>query len=490
MFLRTLFGLSLTDDERQLFTQCTQRPLPRPDGYAEAWLCVGRRGGKSFVLALVAVFLACLRDWMPFLGPGEIATVMIIAADRRQARTILRYIGGLITSTPMLASMVTGETASSISLRNRVVIEVHTASFRTTRGYTIVAALLDELAFWPTDENSADPDIEVINAIKPGMVTIPGAMLLCASSPYARRGALWTSYKNHFGKDDPVLVWQAPTRVMNPSVPQSTIDASIESDPAKFTAEYYAEFRSDIEGVFDRVAVERCISDGVYERPFEQKLGYVGFADPSGGSSDSFALCIAHRSTDQFIIDCLREIRAPFDPSVAVGELAGVLKSYKISKIVGDKYAGLWPTEQFQKYGIRYEQSAKSKSDLYRELLPVVNSRMIELLDYPRAINQLCALERRVSRSGKDTIDHPQGPAQHDDLSNVIAGAVAIAQRKRRDLRLFGGPATYGNAEVIELDPRTGRRLPQRRMQLVRTPDGTLQLIGGDNSCIPGPGVQ
>jgi hypothetical protein len=90
---------------------------------------------------------------------------------------------------------------------NRIVIEVHTASFRSTRGYTIVAALLDEIAFWESDETSANPDVEVVNAIKPGMATVPGAMLLCASSPHARQGVLWNAYRKHFGKDgDPILV--------------------------------------------------------------------------------------------------------------------------------------------------------------------------------------------------------------------------------------------------------------------------------------------
>ena len=56
---------------------------------------IGRRGGKSFVLAVIAVFLACFKDWRPYLGPGEIGTVMIIAKDRAQARSIKRYISGL-----------------------------------------------------------------------------------------------------------------------------------------------------------------------------------------------------------------------------------------------------------------------------------------------------------------------------------------------------------------------------------------------------------
>ena len=121
-----------------------------------------------------------------------------------------------------------------MSLRNRIVIEVHTASFRSTRGYAICCGLLDEMAFWPTSEDSSEPDVEVINAIRPGMATIPGAMLLCASSPYSRRGALYTAWRAHFAKDgDPVLVWRAPTREMNPTVPQRVIDEAMEADPAR-----------------------------------------------------------------------------------------------------------------------------------------------------------------------------------------------------------------------------------------------------------------
>ena len=53
--------------------------------------------------------------------------------------------------------------------------------------------------------------------------------MLCASSPYARKGALWDAHRRHFAKDgDPMLVWQAPTRVMNPSVPQHIIDDAMQ----------------------------------------------------------------------------------------------------------------------------------------------------------------------------------------------------------------------------------------------------------------------
>jgi hypothetical protein len=199
VFLCALFGLPMSDEQLAVYRAHTGRSSPPTAPRQEGWLVAGRRSGKSFILACVAIFLACFKDWRPFLGPGEVGTVMIVASDRRQSRVIMRYCLGLLRAVPMLKQLIEGETQESIQLRNRVVIEVHTASFKSTRGYTIVAGLLDELAFWPVDESSSSPDVEVLNAIRPGMSTIPGAMLLCASSPYARRGALW---------DAPQALWQ------------------------------------------------------------------------------------------------------------------------------------------------------------------------------------------------------------------------------------------------------------------------------------------
>ena len=67
----------------------------------------------------------------------------------------------------------------------------------------------------------------------------------------------------------------------------------------------------------------------------------------------------------------------------------------------------------------------QSKSDLYRDLLPILNSGRAELLDVPRLVSQLCGLERRTARGGRDSIDH--APGAHDDLSNSVAGAIVSA---------------------------------------------------------------
>ena len=357
VFLCSLFGLPMTPEQLAIFQECTGRTTPPPTGTNEAWLVVGRRGGKSFILSTTAVYLACFHEWRQYLGPGERGTIMIVCAHLKQTRVVLRYSEGLLRSSPILAQFITSKTRQSISLNNRINIESHAASFRSTRGYSLIALLCDELAFWPVDENAAEPDVEILNALRPGLSNIPGSMLLCASSPYARKGELFNAYRKHYGKNDSnVLVWQAATRTMNPKIPQRVVDEAIASDPASANAEFGAQFRSDVESFVSLEAVQQCISPKIIERKPEPIVNYVGFCDPAGGSgTDDMSMCIGHYDypTQNVVIDLLRWFSPPYSPEVVTREFSNVLKSYHISTVFGDRYAGSWPAEQFSKFGIR-----------------------------------------------------------------------------------------------------------------------------------------
>jgi hypothetical protein len=199
-FLKSMFGLALNDAELAIFQRHTGRSAPAPGGYFDVSVVVGRRGGKSLILATIAAHLACFCDWTLFLTGGERGVISIIAADRRQAGTIFRYLREMI-GISLFEGIIERETNELLELTNGITIEVSTASHRTIRGRTIVAALCDEQSFWRNDEGTANPDIEIINALRPAMATIPGARLLKASSPYAKRGVLWNDYKKHFGQD-------------------------------------------------------------------------------------------------------------------------------------------------------------------------------------------------------------------------------------------------------------------------------------------------
>jgi hypothetical protein len=135
-------------------------------------------------------------------------------------------------------------------------------------------------------------------------------------------------------------------------------------------------------------------------------------------------------------------------------EFSRDLKCYNVTTVSGDRYAGEWPREQFRKLKIEYTPAELTRSELYLELLPMVNSGSVELLDHARLLGQLAGLERRVGRSGKDAVDHKRGA--HDDVGNAAAGALVYAVRS---IGLATLPDTfrtcYRAASIPSFDLRT-----------------------------------
>ena len=423
-FLAALFALPMDDDARAAYKQFTGRDDVPTEQANEAWIIAGRRSGKSRIAALIAVFLAAFRDYAKILAPGEIGTVMVIAADRKQARTILSYIDAFFSQLPILSRMVEQRTKEQILLTNRIRVEVHTASFRSIRGYTVVAAVLDEIAFFATGD-SAEPDTEIVNALRPAMATVPGALLLGISSPYAKRGVLYQMFREHYGKANaPALVWRAPTKEMNPTVSQVTIAAAYLRDSASARAEYGAEFRSDIETFLSVEIIERSVRWGRSELPPLPGVSYHAFVDPSGGVSDSMVLAIAHEEKGYAVLDSLCEVTAPFVPEEITKQFCAMLKRYRCAEVYGDRYSAEWCAQTFTKYGVHYRPSEKNRSEIYLEFLPAVMSGTVELLDNRRLVSQLAGLERVTGR-GRDVIDHQ--PGGHDDVANAAAGALVLA---------------------------------------------------------------
>lgn len=425
-FWKAVYGLGMDESELAMYRRHTEREEAPSHQLSEAWMPIGRRGGKSRNAAVAALYSAISFD-ASALAPGELAIVPVLSPDRKQSRVVMGYLRGLLELDefkPYLHRTL----KETVELHTGVNIEIATASFRTIRGYTVPAAILDEVAFWYDD--GANPDSEVLQALRPAMATVPGSLLLGLSSPYACRGELYRAVEDFFGKDDPrVLVWNADTASMNPQVPRHIIERAFQDDPVAASSEYGREgrvqFRRDVEAFLDSAAIREVTADGRRELPPMEKTRYVAFVDPSGGSQDSFTLAIAHAEDDCAVLDAVRERRPPFSPDDVVQEFAALLESYRISEVTGDRYGGEWPRERFREAGIRYTPSERTKSDLYREIVAPVNGGRVILLDLPVLRAQLIGLERRVSRGGRDSIDHR--PGGRDDVANAVAGAVALA---------------------------------------------------------------
>ena len=315
-FLEALWALPMSEDHLTLYRHHTGRnePPTRPQRYAQ--LVCGRRGGKSRILALIAAYMACVLDHKPYLSPGEKAVVGVIAKDRSQARIILSYIQGFLREIPIFADLIEQEQAESLNLSNNVSIEIYTASVGAPRGRTYLMLAADETAFWVTGDG-ANPDVEVIMAVRPGLSTIPYSLLLVASSPYAKRGVLYNNYAKYFGVDDaPVLVWKGSTREMNSNlIGDPLIEEMYREDPERADAEHGANFRSDITAFITREAIEDVVAHGLIELPPSSGITYAAFTDPSGGSADSMTIAIGHAETSGIaVLDAIREVKPPFSP--------------------------------------------------------------------------------------------------------------------------------------------------------------------------------
>jgi hypothetical protein len=449
-----------------VFSRVAGNREPPSHRVKEVWAICGRRSGKSRMAAAVGCYLATMTDARSRLVPGETGHVPIISPTMAQSRLVFGYCAGFLERSPLLASQIEGVTADEIKLCGNVVISCIPCSHRTTRGRTMLGAVFDEAAYWRSEE-SATPDREVYRSVLPALAS-GGGMLVSIGSPYRRTGLLHQKHRDHYGVEgDDVLVVQGPSATFNPRLAQEIIEAAERDDPESARSEWFAEFRSDLASLLDDTVIDGAID---FNRPLELPprygVTYFAFTDASAGRHDQFSLCVGHVEKDCFVADVIRATKPPFDPGSVAAEYAAVAKDYHCRKITGDAYAGEWTAQAFRDAGMLYETSALPKSGLYVESVPYWNRGAVRIPDHPALLRELRLLERRVHRSGRDSVDHPRNGS--DDLSNALCGAVYVAVKATRRRRARVGYGVPGVSDIRweEMQPRA-----RERMRLVTIPE-------------------
>jgi hypothetical protein len=449
--LKAAFGLELSEDELRIFAAVAGTRKPPTQRVRELWAIVGRRGGKSRVAAAIAAYLALFVKHR--LARGERGMVLVLASSQAQAQTVFEYVKGFLEASAVLCREVANVTHHEIRLCNGIVIAVHSNSFRTVRGRTLVACVFDEVAFW-RDETSALPDVEMYRAVLPALATTNG-MLIGISTPYRKLGLLFQKYRDHFGVDDPeVLVVQGRSQLFNPTLSDSAIAAQRAADPVGSEAEWDALFRSDISSWLDDEQLDRAIELGrPLELPPQPDTVYRAFTDASGGvGQDAYTLSIAHKAGDNCVTDLVRGTVGKFDPHQVTRDYAALCKGYRITEVTGDAYAREWVAGTWRETGINYRKSPLAKSDIYLECVPLFTRGLVRLPEHARLLRELRLLERQTHRSGKDVINHPRNG--RDDHANAVCGALHLVGRiaARREPPIVQ-PGFYSKAQGWWSDP-------------------------------------
>lgn len=410
----------------------------------ELFVIAGRGAGKSIVSALLACFYAT-REYRR--APGERIYVGIFAPDRKQAGVTLRYVAGLLKSVPSLSALIEAETRESIDLFNGVTIEVMTASTAAPRGRSYALAICEEAAFLGQDD-SADPDVELLRALRPALARVPGSLLAVIGSPYARRGVLYEAWRD--GETEDRLVVAADTATLNPTFRRREIDRAWETDPVAAAAEYgrdgRIEFRADVASYISELAVQAVVPRGVVELRPDRSLRAVGHFDAATGSgADSAAAAVAYVGATAKLA-AVRRWTPPFDPAEAAREAAALFLGYGVRQVSVDAFAPGLVASLFREHGVDCVPARRDTSSTFVELLGRINSRRVQLLDDATLLRELSRLERRPGNSGRDIVGHPA--RGHDDLIAAAGFALVAATEQAESsgqglLFVRGGDESY-----------------------------------------------
>jgi hypothetical protein len=268
-----------------------------------------------------------------------------------------------------------------------------------------------------------------------------GGMLIGIGSPYRRVGLLHQKHRDYYGvNDDDVLVVQGASRSFNPTLAQEIIEGAEHNDLESARSEWRGEFRSDLSALLEDAVIDGAIDFGrPLELPPRHGVTYHSFTDASAGRHDAFSIAIGHIQESRFVGDVVRATKPPFDPGTVAGEYAALAKDYRCRKITGDAYAGEWVAGAFKDAGLTYETSPLPKSGLYLEAVAWFNRGAVRIPAHPALLRELRLLERRVHRSGKDSVDHPRKGS--DDLANALVGALhcAVTAARRPKARIGYG---------------------------------------------------
>ena len=444
------YGLPLSPERLKIFERVAGYPYDPPKGgYKIIEAICAIQSGKTQVAATLVGFEGMFPEVAPDTRDGtytNLRSVLVAQDARGVTRTMLARVRAVLRSVPAFAAQIASDTADAITLKNGVQIGAWPCRPEAVRGVRANFACADELAFFKDSVSGRGTSHEMVSVLMDRLVTTRGRLWII-TSPWAEHGKAWELYRDFFGKakeskDARILVLRAPLMLLNPTVDPADLERKRLLDPLAARADIDAEFIGTQDTLLDRKMLEACTDETATMRAPNRGTKYFATFDAAtGGTStagDRATWSIAHyEMRDGRIVavqDVIDGMYPPFDPATAIRAAAMRYGPYGVTRSYGDAYAsgsnGGFLASEFKKYGITYEVLKKNRSEIYLDLLPIINSGSCVLLNHPEMLRELRNLERRILPSGVDRVDHPRRVGGHDDFANVAASALVLAHAR------------------------------------------------------------
>ncbi|MHC4618937.1 MAG: hypothetical protein ACYTEQ_14430 [Planctomycetota bacterium] len=427
--LRSLYGLSLSDEHFEIYKELTglDREYERGVEKTEAVLVLGARSGKSFLSSICALYEATVRGshWRQYLNPGEIAYVIVVATRLDQARSIIGKNCDRMLSNSLIADMVEESWQTELSLTNGISIISLPCSSTAGRGLPICCLILDEVGWFQREGPKAD--VEVFDALRPRMSQFRGAKMFAISTPAAKEGLLWTMFDQ--GHVPGRLVVQGRTEIINPSVDAKFLESEKLRNPDNFSREFLAEFSESVSAFFPFSKINECCILPGDLLPDASCRYYCGLDQSGFSGRDRFALAISHRQKDEVTIDMVRSW-ATTDAKQVIGEIRSILKAYRINSVALDRYGAGWPKQRFEEIGIEAEVR-EALPAIFQNLKSLLMANCIRLPDTKAVKTGLARTSAFYGRNGSLSISHERTAAGHGDEIDALATAAWLASSRQ-----------------------------------------------------------
>lgn len=465
-------------------------------------LIVGRRGGKTTLAAIVAIYSTIKVNWKPYLTKTPVATVLVLSHSVDLSEEILDILKQLVEGSELLNRLrnlkkknttkifhlkvpFVKEDGETIEWSN-VRVKVGAASKKTTRGSAVCTLLCDEIAFWNLSEESAEPDTEILRAARMSLLQFgEHGTIIKMSSPGIKQGVLYDEWMKREDIKDDYIQFKAPSWVWNTILPKEEFKKEWRLDPDGFDTELRANFVDSISNFILPEFVDLCVTRGVsFQPPADDRHTIYSAAIDAAFKGDRFAFSVVGYNEKRVTQYVLKYWEGTKKKPVQIHEVATYIRTicrqYGLNEIAGDQYSFQPLRELFLQYGINLVENTFTlpyKRKIYFGLKRLVHNQQMDLLDVPLLSKEIKELVVEQTASGQIRIGHPQGGS--DDLADATAVATFRVMEKAGVVQVQYGEVVMGNDYGIRTDAQ-GRAFTAPPVELLHNYQGFAGVI--DNS--------
>jgi len=405
--------------------------------YRELILLIGRRGAKTFVASIFALYetfkLLILDDPAAHyaLASGTKLFIMAIAVSEEQARdTIFSQIKTKLQRSPFFKR--SGPKIYSLEIRfprKNVIIYCGTSSSASMVGRDVKCLIIDEIAKFDDSKTSKRGAWNVYNSLSRNTALFGNeGKKIILSSPIHVDDIIMNLYARSQQFDN-MLGIHCTTWEANPNVSFDDPEMQMElaKDPISFWTDFGCKPSSITEFYFGnreilKVTEQRNLLELFAEgRPLTvPPRTYVLAGDPAL-KHDAFGIGLGHLEYDEYHIDGLWRLKpeglTELDPFKVCDFILNIIDKFHPIYTVFDSWFFLEMQERIKRKGVPVLTHMVKKED-YDRVKELFYKEKLVICDYPFVLEELKNL--KLYRGKK--VDHPPGGSK--DVSDVLANVV------------------------------------------------------------------